>query len=123
MVAMVIDFSDKVEDFIEESCTIKEILFDYYLNYIPYINGLLWPLFALIAVIFFTSRLAYNSEIISILNAGVSFRRLMLPYLIGGTVIAGLHFVGNHFVIPQANKVRLDFEHKYVWKTQRQRKN
>ena len=66
---------------------VREIFLDYYPNYIPHINMLLFPLYALIAVIFFTSRMAYNSEIISVFNAGISFRRLMRPYLIGGVVI------------------------------------
>ncbi len=116
MISVIIDFSDKVEDFIEEPVTVWEIIRDYYLNFLPYINSLLWPLYALIAVVFFTSRMAFNSEIISILNAGISFRRLMVPYLVGASVVAGLHLVGNHIVIPQSNKVRLDFEHTYIWK-------
>lgn len=117
MIAMVIDYSEKVEEFIDEPLlTNHEIIFDYYLNFILWINGLLWPMFSLIAVIFFTSRLANNSEIISILNAGVSFNRMMRPYLIAGGTIALLHFAGNHFFIPRGNKIKLDFEHTYVWK-------
>ncbi|MEL6863650.1 MAG: LptF/LptG family permease [Bacteroidota bacterium] len=116
MISMIIDFSDKVEDFIEEPVTIRQILVDYYLNYILYINGLLIPLYALISVIFFTSRMAYNSEVISMLNAGISFRRLMLPYLVAGSLIAGFHLLSNHFLIPLGNKTRLDFEHTYIWK-------
>jgi lipopolysaccharide export system permease protein len=116
MISVIIDFSEKVEKFIEEPVTKMEILLDYYPNFIIFIHGLLWPLFTLIAVIFFTSRMAYNSEIISILNAGVSFRRLMQPYLIGATFIAGLHFLGNHILIPRGNQIRLDFEHKYIAK-------
>ena len=117
MIAMVIDYSEKVEEFIDEPLlTNQEIIFDYYVNFVLWINGVLWPLFALIAVIFFTSRLANNSEIISILNAGVSFNRMMRPYLIAGGVIALFHFVGNHYAIPRGNKIKLDFEHSYVWK-------
>ena len=116
MIAVIIDFADKVEDFIEEDCTMGEILFDYYLNYVPYINGLLLPLYALISVIFFTSRMAYNSEIISILNAGVSFGRIIRPYLIAALLITGFHLLANHYIIPTSNKTRLDFEHTYIWK-------
>ncbi len=116
MIAVIIDFADKVEDFLEEDCTIRQIVFDYYVNYVPYINGLLLPLYALIAVIFFTSRMAYNSEIISILNAGVSFTRLLRPYLIAAILITGFHLVANHYIIPTSNKTRLDFEHTYIWK-------
>jgi lipopolysaccharide export system permease protein len=89
----------------------------YYINFFPYINGLLWPLYALISVIFFTSRLAYNSEIISMFNAGMSFRRLLRPYMIGATIMALGHMVGNHYFIPRANKARLDFEYQYIWTT------
>jgi len=116
MISIVIDFSDRIEDFIEEDVTIHEIIFDYYLNWILWINGLLFPLYALIAVIFFTSRLAYNSEIISIFNAGVSFRRLMQPYLLAGGFLALLHLLGNHIFIPYGNKIHYDFQHTYIWK-------
>ncbi len=116
MISIVIDLSEKVEDFIEEPVTKMQIIQEYYINYIPYINSLLWPLFAMISVIFFTSRMAYNSELISILNAGVSFIRMMLPYMIAGCFIAGLHFIGNHYLVPIGNKHRLDFEHTYIWK-------
>ncbi len=116
MISGIIDFSEKVEKFIEEPITKKEIYIDYYPNFLLYIDGLLWPLFTLIAVIFFTSRMAYNSEIISIFNAGVSFPRLMRPYLAAATLIAGLHFVGNHYFIPKGNKTRLDIVHTYIWR-------
>lgn len=116
MIATVIDFSEKVENFIKEPCTKKEILFDYYIHFIPYINGLLWPLFSLIAVVFFTSRMAYQTEIIPILEAGVSFRRLMRPYLAGAVIIITLLLFFNHLVIPFGNKKRLHFLHTYVWK-------
>jgi len=116
MISIIIDFSDRVEDFIEEDVTVYEIVFDYYLNWMLWINGLLFPLYALIAVIFFTSRLAYNSEIISILNAGVSFRRLMFPYLLAGGFLALLHLLGNHVFIPYGNKIHYEFQHTYIWK-------
>jgi len=118
MVSVIIDFSSQVDKFVEEACTKQEILVDYYLAFIPWINGLLFPLFALIATIFFTSRMAYNSELISILNAGVSFRRIMLPYLIASSLICGLHLFGNHYVIPLGNKSKVDFEHKYIYKNE-----
>lgn len=122
-IAIVIDFSEKVEEFIDEQVAIQSILFDYYINFILWINGLLWPLYALIAVIFFTSRLAYNSEIISVLSAGVSFRRLLRPYLIGACTIACFHLLGNHFLIPYGNKSKLDFENAYIWKESEQGKS
>ena len=115
-IAIVIDFSEKVEEFIDEPVTVKQVLVDYYLNFVFWINGVLWPLYSLITVIFFTSRMAYNSEIISILGAGVSFRRMMVPYMLAASLIAGLHLLGNHIIIPIGNKTKLDFEHAYVWK-------
>lgn len=114
MISVVIDFSEKVKKFIEEPITLKEILIGYYPNFIMFIAGLLWPLFTLIAVIFFTSRMAYNSEIISIFNAGVSFKRLMRPYMVAASFVALLHLIGNHFLIPMGNERRLQIEHTYI---------
>ncbi len=117
LISVVIDFSEKVEKFIEEPITKEEIIFQYYPNFIIFIDGLLWPLFTLIAVIFFTSRMAYNSEIISIFNAGVSFKRLMRPYLLSASFLAFLYLIGSHYFIPKGNKTRLDLEHKYFAQT------
>lgn len=114
MITVIIDFSEKVEKFIEEPITKREIMIDYYPNFIFFIYGMLFPLFTLIAVVFFTSRMANNSEILSILNAGVSFRRILRPYLIAATFIALLHLVGNHYLIPKGNETRLNIEHTYI---------
>jgi len=114
MIGVVIDFSEKIEKFIEEPITMKEILIDYYPNFALYIAGLLWPLFTLIAVIFFTSRLASNSEVISIFNAGVSFRRYMRPFLVGAAFLAILNLFGNHFFIPMGNKKMFHIVYTYL---------
>ncbi len=116
LIAVVIDFSEKIDDFIEEDIPSGAIFWDYYLNYIPFINGLLWPLYALITTIFFTSRMAYNSEIISMIGGGVSFYRLVVPYMFSAAVVAGLHFGANHYLIPEGNKARTNFENTYIWK-------
>ncbi len=116
LIAVVIDFSSKVEDFIEEAVTLREIIWDYEIHFVLMINGLLLPLYALIAVIFFTARLANISEIIALFNAGMSFRRLLYPYLLAASLITGFHLWANHYLIPLSNKTRLDFEHRYVWK-------
>jgi lipopolysaccharide export system permease protein len=116
LISWVIDASQKVESFVNEKLTLYQVVFDYYFYFLLNINILLWPLFALISVIFFTSRLAYNAEIISVLNAGVSFRRLMVPYLLTALIIAVPHLVSNHWFIPLANKKRIDFENKYIYK-------
>lgn len=116
MIAVVIDFSDKTDKFVNANLGLKQILFEYYLNFIPWINGRLWPLFALMSVIFFTSRMAKNSEIISILGAGVSYRRLMVPYIATGIFLSILLWVGNNFIIPRSNKVKNEFESTHLRK-------
>ena len=115
-IVVIFDLSEKIDDFIESGAGLREILFDYYLNFIPYFGVLFSSLFAFIAVIYFTSRMAYNTEIIAILSSGMSFRRLLLPFLISATIIAGLSFYLSDRVIPDANKVKLDFEEKFVRK-------
>ncbi len=124
MISLVIDFSEKAEKFVDASKTLSvgQILLQYQLNYIPFINGLLWPLFSLIAVIFFTSRLAYDSEVISVLNAGVSFKRFLRPYLIAGSILMVLLLLANHYIIPLANKPKLNFETLYI-KTSQDKKS
>ena len=114
MVALVIDFSDRADKFISLDIPFKTIITDYYLPFIPWINGLLWPLFSLIAVIFFTSRLARNTEIVAMLSAGISYRRILVPYLIAGGVIGVLLWVGSNYIIPKANKVKTSFENEYI---------
>ncbi|MEZ4918634.1 MAG: LptF/LptG family permease [Saprospiraceae bacterium] len=118
MISVVIDFSDKVKSFLNSGCTLYEIVFEYFVGFIFNIAGLLLPLYTLIAVVFFTSRLAFNSEILSIFNAGISFNRLLRPYLIAGSMVVALHLFLNHVIIPRTNKHRLQFERTYVWTDQ-----
>ncbi len=115
-IVVIFDLSEKIDDFLESGAKLKVILFDYYLNFIPYFAVLFSSLFTFIAVIYFTSRMAYNTEIIAILNSGMSFRRFLLPYLISATLIASVSFFLSDQVIPGANKVKLDFEEQYVKK-------
>lgn len=112
-IAIVFDFSEKIDDFIEKNAPASAIIFDYYLNFIPYFAVLFMPLFTFIAVIFFTSKMAYNTEIVAILSSGVSFNRLMRPYLLSAIVIAIISFLLNNFVIPGSTKAMLDFEEMY----------
>lgn len=116
MISVAIDFSENVERFIESGINARQVIFGYYPGFMMFIAGMLWPLFSLIAVVFFTSRMAYNSEIISILNAGVSFQRLIIPYLVGAGVITLLHLMGNHYFIPVANNIRLNLAYEYMYK-------
>ena len=112
-VAVVFDVAEKLDDFMEKDAPLKAIIFDYYLNFIPYFSILFSPLFVFISVIFFTSRMAVNTEIIAILNSGMSFRRMMWPYFLSSLVIAMVIFYLTNFVIPHSNAVRIDFEDKY----------
>jgi len=112
-IAVVFDFAEKIDNFMEHAAPWRAVIFDYYMNFIPYFATLFAPLFVFISVIFFTSRMAVNTEIIAILNSGMSFRRMMWPYLISSTLIAIFIFVLTNFVIPHANLVRMDFEDKY----------
>jgi lipopolysaccharide export system permease protein len=112
-IAVVFDFAEKIDNFMEKAAPWKAVVFDYYLNFIPYFATLFAPLFVFISVIFFTSRMAVNMEIIAILNCGMSFRRMMWPYFLSAVIIAGITFYLTNFVIPHANLVRFDFEDKY----------
>lgn len=119
VVSVVFDFSEKVDDFIEKQAPLRAILLDYYLNFIPYFTNLYTHLFVFIAVIYFTSKMATHSEVIAILSCGVSYRRLMLPYLVSAAFIAVFTFTLGNYVIPYANINRLKFEEKYFNKQYR----
>ncbi|NMC42240.1 MAG: YjgP/YjgQ family permease [Bacteroidales bacterium] len=113
VIAVVFDFAEKIDDFMEKNAPVRAIIFDYYFNFIPYFATLFAPLFVFISVIFFTARMAVNTEIIAILSGGMSFRRMMWPYFIASFIIAVFVFLLTNFVLPQANLVKLDFEEKY----------
>ncbi len=113
VVSCVIDFSEKSDDFIKNHAPFWAIM-NYFKNFIPHISALLYPLFIFIACIFFTSKLAYKSEIIAMLATGMSFQRLMRPYVIGATLLGLLALLANHIIVPMANKQRLRFEDRYV---------
>jgi lipopolysaccharide export system permease protein len=112
-IAVIFDFSEKIDDFIQKQAPLKAIIFDYYLNFIPYFATLFAPMFVFISVIFFTSRMAVNTEIIAMLNSGMSFGRLLVPYFISATVIAVAAFMLQNYILPHSNIARLDFEEKY----------
>lgn len=113
-IVVVFDLVEKMDDFMESKAPLQSIIFDYYLNLVPYYANMLSPLLVFIAVIFFTSKLAGQSEIIAILSSGVSFRRMMFPYAMGAAIIAALTYVLGAQVIPVANRTRIDFENVYV---------
>lgn len=113
-ISVVFDINEKIDKFMTNNAPLKAIVFDYYMNFIPYYTNLFSPLFVFIAVIFFTSKLANNSEIIAILSNGISFKRLLKPYMMSATVIAVMSFIFGGYIIPKANKTRIDFEATYV---------
>lgn len=113
-IVIIFDISEKIDDFVANEAPLKDIVFYYYLNFVPYFINMFSPLFVFITVIFFTSRLAADSEIIAILSGGVSYHRMMVPYLAAAALIALLSLGLNLYIIPQANQTRLGFENKYV---------
>lgn len=115
-IVVVFDISEKLENFIEHEAPVGAIIFDYYLNFIPYFANVFSALFTFISVIFFTSKMASDSEIIAILSTGISFKRFLVPYLISAAVIAGLSFLLGAFIIPNANQKRIEFEKEYLGK-------
>jgi len=121
IIVIVFDISEKIDDFLRSEVSIKKIVFDYYLNFIPYFGNLFSPLFIFISVIYFTSKMAGNSEIIAMLNSGMSFSRLLRPFVFTSILLATLSFVLGNFIIPETNKTRIDFENKYVKRKQKKR--
>ncbi len=113
-IAIVIDFTEKINDFVKKKVPVGEILL-YFRDFLPYILALLFPVFIFVAVIFFTSRLANRSEVIAMLCSGMSFKRFLRPYFIGAAIISFILLIANHYIIPVANKGRLRFEEKYLW--------
>ncbi|MBR4826562.1 MAG: LptF/LptG family permease [Bacteroidales bacterium] len=114
LLVIIFDISEKIEDFVKHEVPLQSIVFDYYVNFVPYFINMFSPLFVFITVIFFTSRMAANSEIIAILSGGVSYHRLMVPYMFSAAVIAALSLVLNLYIIPRSNASRVEFETKYT---------
>ena len=113
-ISIVFDVSENIDDFMSKDVPMKAIVFDYYLNFIPYFANLFSGLFTFIAVIYFTSKLAYDTEIIAILCSGVSFNRLMRPYMVGAGVIAIFSYLLGNYVIPPANLKKVEFRNQYI---------
>jgi lipopolysaccharide export system permease protein len=111
---IVIDISQKLQDFVSSKVPINDIIFDHYLNFIPYYGNLFSPLFTFIAVILFTSSMAAKTEFVAILSSGTSLARILRPYMIGAALITIMSLVLNHFIIPKSNRVRIGFEDKYI---------
>lgn len=113
-IAIVFDISEKIDDFLEKDAPMHAIIFDYYLNFIPFFANLFSPLFIFISVIFFTSKMAGQTEIIAILASGISFKRLLVPYMVAAMFLSGISFYLNNYVLPHSNTARIAFEAKYI---------
>lgn len=120
-IAVVFDISEKIDNFVTKGASAKEIIFDYYLNFVMYYGNLFSAMIVFIATIFFTSRMTANSEIVAILTGGVSFRRMMWPYFVAATILAGISWGLGNYVIPKTNVTRLAFEHTYISKSKKDR--
>ena len=114
VIIITFDISEKLDKFISHHATLHQVVFDYYLNFIPGFVNLYSPLFVFISVLFFTSKMAGNTEIIAILGSGISYRRMMRPYLYGAVLVATVVLALGNFVIPKSNERLFAFEEEYV---------
>lgn len=114
VIVVVFDYVEKVDDFIQMQAPVKAIIFDYYFKFVPFFINQFSALFTFIAVIFFTSKLAYQTEIVAMLSGGMSFRRLMWPYFLGALFITALSLLLSLWIIPMTQKDCVAFEQKYI---------
>ena len=114
VIVITFDVSEKLDKFISHNATFLQVVTDYYFNFIPGFVNLYSPLFIFISVLFFTSKMAGNTEIIAILSSGISYRRLLRPYLYGSCIVAVVVLLLGNFVIPISNRHLIDFEEQYV---------
>lgn len=114
IIAVVVDVSEKTDDFVRSQLGVRRIITEYYFGFIPHIIALLFPLFVFIAVIFFTSKMANKTEIVAILASGTTYFRWLRPYMVGGGFLAALLFVAVRYVVPHANQIRGSFEARYI---------
>ena len=121
LISVVFDVSEKIDDFYRREAPLDAIISKYYINFIIHYGLLFSALFTFIAVIISTSKLSNNSEIIAIINCGLSIKRLLKPYLIGAAIIACISFYLNNWILPTTNQIRLDFEQEYIYSKKNQR--
>ena len=114
VIAVAVDSSEHTDDFVKSNLNTKQIIKQYYLGFVPWIWGLLYPLFVFIAVIFFTSKMAIRSEVVAIIAGGTSYRRWLRPYLISGLIFATGLWFANRYGIPKATAIKNAFMAKYV---------
>lgn len=113
-IAVVIDTSEKADDFVRSGLNARQLIMLYYIGFIPFIMSMIYPLMVFIAVIYFSSKMAGKSEIIAILAGGVRFNRMLRPYLIGAVFLSLIFWLASQYWIPKANEIRTDFQAVYV---------
>ncbi len=113
-IVVVVDLSEKTDDFSKSGLSVYQLIQEYYIGFIPRIVSMLFPLFIFISVIFFTSKMAGRTEVVAILSSGVSFKRFLLPFFIGGLFFTVLLWIGYQYAIPLANRKWSQFEKKYI---------
>ena len=112
LIIVIFDISEKIEDFVKKEAPLNEIIFDYYVNFVPYFINMYSPMFVFLTVIFFTSKMTQDSEVVAMLSSGISYHRLVVPYLVSATFIAILSLVMSLWILPGANATRVQFEQK-----------
>jgi lipopolysaccharide export system permease protein len=114
VIAVVIDTSEKADDFVKSGMTAWQLVKNYYIGFVPFIMAMIFPLMVFIAVIYFTSKMAGRSEFIAILAGGVRYNRMLRPYLVGSVILAIIFWLASQYWIPRANEIRTDFQAVYV---------
>ncbi|AFD07316.1 LptF/LptG family permease [Solitalea canadensis] len=114
IIIVIFDISEKLDDFLKGSATFKQIVLDYYVNFVLFYVSVLSPVVIFLAVIFFTAKMANNTEIVPILSSGVSYFRFLYPYFITAAFLAVVSFIANAYIIPPSTRTKLDFEHTYI---------
>jgi|LGVF01.1.fsa_nt_gb lipopolysaccharide export system permease protein len=120
-IAIVIDISEKIDDFLNEGISMSVLINEYYINFLLFYGNMFMPLVVFLAAILFTSKMAEQTEIVAYLAGGISFNRLLYPYFISATILALVSLYINHQILPQSNSVRKEFESKYIDKKKSKR--
>jgi lipopolysaccharide export system permease protein len=114
VIAVVIDTSEKADDFVKSGLNTKQIIMHYYIGFVPFIMSMIFPLMVFIAVIYFTSKMAGQTEFVAIMTGGVRYNRMLRPYLIGAVFLSTIFWIASQTWVPKANVVRTDFQAVYV---------
>lgn len=113
-IAVVIDTSEKADDFVKSGLTSWQIVTHYFVGFVPFIMSMIFPLMVFIAVIYFSSKMAGQSEFIAILAGGVKYNRMLRPYFIGAVLLAAIFWFASQYWVPRANEIRTNFQATYI---------